>query len=113
MVSWAIALHGGAGMIAKENMTSDWKKRTEAALNEILNIGVVALENNLSAVETVELVVSTNSNLHFTFSTCLHSLASYLCQARYVVPQLHWNSQILKSKRYKLARIYSSWRSGS
>ena len=66
MVSWAIALHGGAGMIAKENMTSDWKKRTEAALNEILNIGVVALENNLTAVETVELVVSTNSNLHFT-----------------------------------------------
>lgn len=62
MVSWAIALHGGAGMIAKENMTSDWKKRTEAALNEILNIGVVALENNLTAVETVELVVSTNSN---------------------------------------------------
>jgi isoaspartyl peptidase/L-asparaginase-like protein (Ntn-hydrolase superfamily) len=75
MVSWAIALHGGAGMIAKENMTSDWKKRTEAALNEILNIGVVALENNLTAVETVELVVSTNSNLHFTFSTALHSLA--------------------------------------
>lgn len=59
MVSWAIALHGGAGMIAKGSMTSDWKKRTEAALNEILNIGVVGLENNLTAVETVELVVST------------------------------------------------------
>ncbi|XP_024383535.1 isoaspartyl peptidase/L-asparaginase [Physcomitrium patens] len=54
---WAIALHGGAGMIAKEKMTADWKKRTEAALNEILDVGIAALRNSLPAVEAVELVV--------------------------------------------------------
>lgn len=57
MGAWAIALHGGAGMIAKDKMSADWQKRTEAALNEILDIGIAALENNLTAVEAVELVV--------------------------------------------------------
>jgi len=58
MGAWAIALHGGAGMIAKDKMTADWQNRTEAALNEILDIGIAALENHRSAVEAVELVVS-------------------------------------------------------
>lgn len=57
MGAWAIALHGGAGMIAKDKMTADWQTRTEAALNEILDIGIAALENHRTAVEAVELVV--------------------------------------------------------
>lgn len=58
MGAWALALHGGAGMIAQEKMSADWQKCTEEALNEILNIGITALQNKLTALETVELVVS-------------------------------------------------------
>lgn len=67
MGAWAIALHGGAGMIAKDKMSADWQKRTEAALNEILDIGIAALENNLTAVEAVELVVSNIFHIHLQF----------------------------------------------
>ena len=79
MGAWAIALHGGAGMIAKDKMTADWQKRTEAALNEILDTGITALENNLSAVEAVELVVSNIFRIH------LNSFyGSPLCVAHFV-----------------------------
>lgn len=67
MGAWAIALHGGAGMISKEKMSADWQKRTEAALNEILDIGIAALESNLTALEAVELVVSNIFQMHLKF----------------------------------------------
>lgn len=64
MGGWAIALHGGAGMICKEKMSLEEIQRTEAALYQILDIGVTALENNnnnnnkrMTAVDVVELVV--------------------------------------------------------
>ena len=65
MGGWAIALHGGAGMICKEKMSVEEIQRTEAALYQILDIGVTALENNnnnkmMTAVDVVELVVSNN-----------------------------------------------------
>ena len=62
MGGWAIALHGGAGMICKEKMSAEEIQRTEAALYQILDIGVTALQNNnnkmMTAVDVVELVVS-------------------------------------------------------
>ena len=63
MGGWAIALHGGAGMICKEKMSVDEMQRTEAALYQTLDIGVTALENNnnnkmMTAVDVVKLVVS-------------------------------------------------------
>lgn len=81
MGAWAIALHGGAGMIAKQKMTADWQERTEAALNEILDIGIAALENHLTAVEAVELVVSNAFPRHpseIRFGPPLHALNFFL-----------------------------------
>lgn len=84
MGGWAIALHGGAGMICKEKMSVEEIQRTEAALYQILDIGVTALENNnnnkmMTAVDVVELVVS-NYNCYkpqtpasSLVGPCLHS----------------------------------------
>lgn len=57
MAGWAIALHGGAGVISKQDMTAERKASTDAALYYILNVGVEALERKCTAVEVVELVV--------------------------------------------------------
>lgn len=57
MGGWAIALHGGAGVIPQWKMTTERREAYEAALRAILNIGVKALERNLSALDVVELVV--------------------------------------------------------
>ena len=88
MGGWAIALHGGAGMICKEKMSVDEMQRTEAALYQILDIGVTALETNnnnnknkmmMTAVDVVELVVSnwlqvpSDSTSSFYFGPCLYS----------------------------------------
>lgn len=88
MGAWAIALHGGAGMIGKDKMTDDWQKRTEAALNEILDIGIAALENHRSAVEAVELVVSSAFLFRRNYSVSV-AIVKYLC-SRSVLCSCFW-----------------------
>ncbi|MEM9822008.1 MAG: isoaspartyl peptidase/L-asparaginase [Bacteroidota bacterium] len=51
---YAIAIHGGAGTILRENMTEEKEKAIRAALNEALNIGETILKNGGSSMDAVE-----------------------------------------------------------
>ena len=51
---YAIAIHGGAGTIKKENMTPDREKAYRAALDSALTIGENILANGGAAIDAVE-----------------------------------------------------------
>jgi len=55
-MGWAIALHGGAGDIAR-TVTSERSERAEAGIRHCLQIGVAALRESRSALDVAEIVV--------------------------------------------------------
>lgn len=63
-MGWAIALHGGAGVIPVD-ILAERREPREAALHSILQIGVTALNAKYSALDVVELVVT---SYHIKFS---------------------------------------------
>ncbi|MCI07672.1 L-asparaginase, partial [Trifolium medium] len=54
MVSWAIAVHGGAGV--DPNLPPQRQEEAKQLLTHCLNVGISALRSNGSAVDVVELV---------------------------------------------------------
>jgi len=52
--AYAIAIHGGAGTILKENMTPELEKAYTDKLNEALTVGENILKNGGSAMDAVE-----------------------------------------------------------
>jgi beta-aspartyl-peptidase (threonine type) len=58
-MGWAIALHGGAGDIAR-TVTSERIERAESGLRHCLQIEVAALRESRSALDVAEIVVSTS-----------------------------------------------------
>lgn len=54
---YALAIHGGAGVIKKENLTSEQEKLYLQALEEALSSGYFILQNGGRAVEAVEAAV--------------------------------------------------------
>ncbi|MXO86438.1 isoaspartyl peptidase/L-asparaginase [Altererythrobacter aurantiacus] len=55
---WSLAIHGGAGTILRENMTSDQEAEYEAALAAALDAGSSILADGGSALDAVEAVVT-------------------------------------------------------
>lgn len=54
---WAIVIHGGAGVIKRENMSPEMDKDYRAALSEALNKGKKILEEGGSALDAVEMTI--------------------------------------------------------
>jgi len=54
---WAIALHGGAGNMSRENMNESQVAAYEASLNFALDQGVQMLDQGLDAVNVVQAVI--------------------------------------------------------
>lgn len=61
---FSIAIHGGAGTIEKKHMSEQKELAYTQALNAALTIGYTALENHKSALDAVELAVSSLENSH-------------------------------------------------
>lgn len=57
MEKFAIAIHGGAGTIVKEDMTSELEEEYLNALKRSLHTGYAALENGGSAINAVKVAV--------------------------------------------------------
>jgi L-asparaginase / beta-aspartyl-peptidase len=55
--SWAIALHGGAGAMARDNYTDEQVAQYETELNTALEIGIEILKNGGTSLDAVEQVV--------------------------------------------------------
>ena len=55
---WSLAIHGGAGTILRENMTSEQEAEYEAALAAALDAGSSILADGGSALDAVEAVVT-------------------------------------------------------
>lgn len=53
----AIAVHGGAGNILKENLDPDKEREIRAKLSEALNVGYSILNNNGSSIDAVEATI--------------------------------------------------------
>ena len=60
--NFAIAIHGGAGTITKNNMTSEKELAYRSKLEEALNIGYSILENGGSSLDAVEATVQIMEN---------------------------------------------------
>ena len=56
---WSLAIHGGAGTIARENMTPDEDAAYRAALHEALEAGAAILREGGAALDAVEAVIVT------------------------------------------------------
>ena len=56
-LEWAIVIHGGAGVITREKMTSEMDKEYRAALAEALATGKKILKDGGSALDAVEMTV--------------------------------------------------------
>lgn len=56
---YAIAIHGGAGVISPDSLSPEEEKLYIEGLEDALNIGYQMLESGLSALDTVEAVVMT------------------------------------------------------
>lgn len=56
--SWSIAIHGGAGTIARENMTAEQDAAYRAALQAALDAGRVVLAGGGAALDAVEAVIT-------------------------------------------------------
>jgi len=54
---YTIVIHGGAGTIKKENLTSEQEKEYKALLSLALKTGEEHLKNGGTAIETVEMVI--------------------------------------------------------
>jgi len=54
---YAIAIHGGAGTLSKENMTEELRRQHEDALREALLKGMHVLERGGRSVDAVEAAV--------------------------------------------------------
>lgn len=55
MGGWAIAVHGGAGV--DPNLPAERQEEAKQLLTRCLNLGIIALRSNVSAIDVVELVV--------------------------------------------------------
>jgi len=55
--AWALVIHGGAGTIRRENMTSEREAEIRGKLTEALEAGRVILEGGGSAVEAIEATI--------------------------------------------------------
>ena len=54
---WRLVIHGGAGVILRENMTPEKEAAYEAALQDALEAGAVVLRNGGDAIDAVEAAV--------------------------------------------------------
>jgi beta-aspartyl-peptidase (threonine type) len=54
---WAIAIHGGAGVITREKMTPEMDQEFRTALNEALQTGKNILSNGGTALDAVEMTI--------------------------------------------------------
>jgi beta-aspartyl-peptidase (threonine type) len=54
---WAIVIHGGAGVITRDKMTSEMDKNYRTALTEALNTGKKILSEGGSALDAVEMTI--------------------------------------------------------
>lgn len=54
---WSIAIHGGAGTIARENMTDEQEAAYEAALQEALDAGAKILAEGGSAMDAIQAAI--------------------------------------------------------
>jgi len=55
--TFALAIHGGAGTLAKENMTTDQRREHEAALEHALSTGIAILQKGGNSLDAVEAAV--------------------------------------------------------
>lgn len=55
---YALAIHGGAGVILRKNLTAEKEAEYRHTLNEALDIGQVKLANGAPALDVVEAVIS-------------------------------------------------------
>lgn len=60
----SIAIHGGAGTILKTNMTPEKESAYKGALQSALDAGYYVLSKGLSAIDAVELAVSSLEDTH-------------------------------------------------
>lgn len=65
MAGWAIAVHGGAGV--DPNLPTERQEEAKQLLTRCLNLGIEALRSSVSAIDVVELVVSTFFSYFFRF----------------------------------------------
>ena len=56
--SYSMAIHGGAGVILKENMSDEREAEYRATLTEALTLGKTKLEQGMSALDVIEYVVA-------------------------------------------------------
>jgi len=59
---WALAIHGGAGTILKENMTPELEKQYEEKLTEALEAGAEILKNDGSSLDAVTAAIQVMEN---------------------------------------------------
>lgn len=64
MTKLSIAIHGGAGTILKSSMTPEKETAYKNALQSALNVGYNGLSEGLSAIDAVELAVSSLEDTH-------------------------------------------------
>ena len=55
--TWSFAIHGGAGVIVRENMTPDREAEYRATLGQVVNTGRELLERGVSAVDAAQHMV--------------------------------------------------------
>ncbi len=60
--AWAMAIHGGAGTILKENMTPELEKQYEEKLTEALQAGAEILKNDGSSLDAVTAAIQVMEN---------------------------------------------------
>lgn len=60
--NWAIVIHGGAGVISRENMSPEMDKEYRAALTEAMNTGIKILSSGGTALEAVEKTINILEN---------------------------------------------------
>jgi L-asparaginase / beta-aspartyl-peptidase len=59
---WAIVIHGGAGVISRENMSPEMDKEYRDALTEAMNTGIKILSSGGTALEAVEKTINVLEN---------------------------------------------------
>jgi len=59
---WSIVIHGGAGVITRDQMTPERDSAYRAVLNEALNIGKTILNNGGTALDAVEQTINILEN---------------------------------------------------
>ena len=59
---WSIAIHGGAGTIARDNMTPEQDAAYRAALQRALDAGAAVLRDGGSAMEAIQAAINSVAN---------------------------------------------------